>query len=723
MPVTRITRVTIDGLEVPFGGEFGSPSWAFTVGVSAPEIVWRLDPAAADQVLSKAEVEIVFDYENAPKLTIKRVVVVKEVPSGSFFVRAVLLSDIRWYWARKWIKRSYNVRMRTGSKRLVNGPVGAPTQLTPFADDIAFAKYSLKNDKQGSHPSPWNADDMILDVAQALPGQVSKNTARDRSALKPNDVELDDRGDHALARVLGAAGGGIDVRVHESGTAILFDRVLGDEKGMLEQFLGSTLDQLGQLRWVRMNHVLPVGITFWFTREMELRLDFLENPPGATIPSIDDTPSLDNVCQIADFTIKVNGNTEVQGTWVRLADYLAAINANPGAAPFPAPGPNFNPPQSLDTSVLQDRFLGPYMFLQYVTGLGVVPSQLWSGRVGSLMGSYRTDFRIDRRFFSRILPGSIRATRTGLADATTGLRQPSPVYMDFCQRPTVRMLAANKDAPLGWNVHILPPTNAPQDLGSLGSKNYPNSINVSDCSAIAPFVLSVVDPQVGILRITAKKDSFDQAQDLVPSLVQKLPTTNPFNVATLAALSTWDMAQLAKNHRMITIISCVPAGPNNDAQLQGVSVSFDQGLQKLGVQKGGMKAEGPVLEQRVSPALERSRYAWDDTQRGAILGAFMDQAGFPASLTPTNLDVMQDLSAAFGATIYASMLDHYEGTQSVEFNPKLFPTGSVHTVVHSVDPQGRALTTVNAEARGVPVKPEALMSIATRRVLLREIGM
>lgn len=728
----RLARVTIDGLEVPFGGEFGSPSWSFTSGVSAPEIVWRLDPAAADQVLSKKEVEIVFDYENAPTLTIKRVVVIREVPTGSFFTRGVLLSDVRWYWTRKWLKRSFNARMRTGSKRLVNAPAGTPTQVTPFTDDIVFAKFSLKQDAKNVNGKPWTADEMIQAILGALTGKNGSQTStRDRSSLKPNDVEVDDRGDHALARVLAAAGGGIDVRVAPDATVILFDRVMGDEKEMIEKFVPYGLLNLGFLRYIRMNHVVPPGVTVWFSREMELRLDYIEETDGTSGQAVDDVPLLDNVCQVADFTIKVSGNTEVLSTWVMLASYMSAINATPGNAPFPSPdaGGKFSPPQKLTTTVLQDRFMGPYLFLQYVTGFGVAPSFLWSARIGSLVGSYRRDFRINRRFLGRILPGSIRAVRTGIADAATGLRQPSPVWQDYCQKPTFRFLAWNKDAALGWNTHILPPLSAGQDLGSAGSKAYPNSasnpyaIRIDQCTnGAAPARLHVLDPFAGVLRVEMVRDFNDQIQELVPSLLNKIPTTNPFKVATLGAFATWDQCSLARNHRMITIVSCVPAGPNNEGQLQGYSAPFTSAIKKLGITQTTTKAGGPGLEIRCNPSLERARYAWSDDGAQTIIGAFIDTKNFPSSLTPLNQDILTDITQAFAAAIYATMLDHYEGSQAVEFSPTIVPKGSVHTVVHGVDFTGRALTTINAEPQGVPIRPEALMSAATRRVLFREIG-
>lgn len=707
-----IGRAWIDGQEVPCGTWFGAPRWAFTCGVTAPEITWVLDPGLAAQVLSKNEVRIFLDYDNE-RVEIERVVVVGEQATGDPKTRAVTLSDVRWYWPNNHFRGAFNVRQPTGSRKLL-AVDGTPTQVAAVADEIKFAPFSIRAESKA-----YTSDEIVAKVLDEIAGYGNWENKARRRTQHPNDVELDDPGHIALARALSLVGG-VDVFVDRSGKVVVFDRILGTEKQTVEKHFPYALLNDGHLQWVRMNHIAPKKIVGLYSREMEVRFDFKENSPDSTAEDIRDTPGLENVTQITDQSLSISRygvtSTEIQGSWVEVNSWFTAISSI-----SPSPPTTTGP---LTRAKVQDCFLGPLLPLMYVSGFtGVSPNMIWAGRVESILKNYRQTFRIDSRWLSRILPGSLRPVRAALLDGPTGTRQPSPVYMDYCQIPTYRLLAQQRaDGKLAWNIHALPP-DAGQDVGT--TKTYTDPVDLSSCRP-APALVRMIDPRVGIFRIEMRLDNFDRAAQFVPSLLQELPTTDPEKVATLDALMTLDQAKLVRNHRMVVIMSCVPAGPNSDASLHRVEVSFDEALRALGAEavtaQGGSRPEGRPLERRIYPVTLTARFAWSDEKRNEILGAFEEAKPFPTSLIPVNEAELKDHARSVAATAIAGMLDHYEGTASINGFPQIVPVGSIHTISVAFDGGGRAMTTVSAEPRPAALSPEHFMLDSTRRVIRREVS-
>lgn len=702
----RLARVTLDGEPVALSTDtpdFPPPAWPIVAGVHAPEVVWHVDPRLADQVLAKRETRITLQNDDEPERAFERVVVVGERPSNTPFARAIALSDVRWYFRYNHVRRSFNLRQRTGSQRLDRSD-GVPAQVGSILDELAFAPFSLVNEQRA-----FTAQEMAQSVLQELAPFNWEWRARARGFV-PNDVEVDDPGHEALLRVLGVTGG-VDVFVNRRGKVVVFDRILGAEKAVVERHFSRAFEDLGLLTWVRQKHARPKRIFVLYNRELELRVDAVEQAGSAETP---DQPVAENVIPVTDesLTVTRRGRTTVepQGAWVELNAYLAAIR---NLAPVPA-----TPPGPLTLARIQDCFLGTGLLLHYVTGLNVInPSTVAAGRVGALLANYRQTYRLDSKFMARILPGSLRAVRVALIDGPTGTWQPSPVYLDHLIVPTQRELTHERDDGwMGWNVHCLPPRDAGQRVGE--TKAYPATILLQDCQP-APALVQMLDPAIGLYRIVMKKDAQDHAERIYPSLAQDLPTIDPEKVATLAALATLEECKLVRNHRVIAILSCMPAGPNNDGSLHRENVGLADALRKLGLQP--LDADGPDLELRVFPSILTPRYPWSDEQREEILGAFDPKRTFPSKLVAINAAEVRDHAQAVAATAIAGLLDHYAGQAATDGFPELEPIGSLHTIVYTVDPLQRALTTVNCDPRPGPVRPEHLMLDSTRRTIRREL--
>lgn len=698
-PTLAVTTpsLRIDGEAVPAMTAF---TWVLTAGVTAPEITLTVDPELAEKILNngKREVEITLEAAGTPKLTIRRVVVVGEVATDTPLRRTLLLSDVRWYWQRIHLKRYYNIRQRTGDAHRVGG---GPLQIQPIADEFRFAPFSVGADGQ-----PLKAQELLRAVLDAVvgPGRWI-STARARPTLVPNNVELDDSADAAIGRAL-AYVGGADVFVDLDGMVRVYDRVLGSEARPIADLVPYDLLDLGKLRLLPLARSRPPRIHVLYTREVELRVDFDESI--ATRDRTDDNPYCENVIPVTDPQLKVGDKTQVQGTYVEVRAFLDAIEKDTSQRLVGG--------KPLTLLEIQRRFLGPNLLLQYAVGFDAIsPNQVWANRVNAILANYRTTFRLNKRFVSRIVPGTLRAVRAALLDAATGLRQPSLVYADHCQKPTLRFLTRKKDVPLGWNVNAFPGDVVNQ------RKVYTPPNPTIDVLKPAPATVEILDDQTGVFHVDFRLDTWDESDQIVPSLVADLPVVSPAKVATLGALATWEQARLTAEHRLTTVLSCVPVGRNDERQLHDVAVELAAALDRLAVDHRDIRAEGPDLFVRVGASLVTARFSWDDAQRDALLAAFDVGKDFPDSLKPINGKELADYSVAVAATIYAMLLDHYEGVQAVELDARLVPVGSVHTVAHQLDAQGRTLTVINADGRGAPVAPETLLSASSRRVLFQEI--
>lgn len=694
-----LTAVSISGQPVALDPTVGMSGWKWPVqfGVTAPEVVWNLDPGLAATVLAKRETEITIAVPGDGPKTFKRVVVVGEAAPPTPYVRSVVLSDIRWYWRYKWIRSSHNVRRRTGSVRRMTEDPNQPTRVQATVPELVYAVYSLTDAEQA-----YTADGLVAAILDRLEGAGKwKAAARTGRDLKPQDAVFDDAGQDALGRALAMAGG-VDVFVNAEGQVVVTDAHLGAEKHVLERGIPWALDGHGSVKWVTMDKSRGPNTRALFTRSVETRFDFDESI--ATRDAKSNEPYLENRIKVTDTTLTVNGVDEAQGSLVEVNAFLAAV-----AADDSAPTPRGVGPLSLETICIY--YLGGRLNHSYVWGNGVLieANEVWAQRIAAVYACFRVTMQINRRFMERVLPGSLKPVRAGLLNAATGQRQPSPVYADYCRKPKLQTMAKMKDRKFGWNVHSFP--------GSVSSatnlKTY-TSTAIKDLSP-SPASVDMLDSEVGVFNVAWVRDE-EEAQ-LVPSLVSQVPTDDMERVRNTTAIATWNQARLAASHKVSVIMSCTPAGPNDGRQFHTVDVPFATALRRLGVNRDGQQFDGPTQEIRVMPQTLEARTQWDDDRREEILGAFDPTKAFPSSIRPINEKELIEFAEAVAAVDLAGKLDHYEGTQTLPFHGSWEPIGSLHTVVHQVDPEGGVWTSLNCEPRPAPVSPESLLSTGARKAI------
>jgi hypothetical protein len=746
------------------GRWFGAHPWTTQLGVAAPEVVWLLEPSLAEAVLQLNETEIRFQPANGPPQTYKRIKVVRETPTGDPTRRAVVLSDVRWYFPRITVKRTYNETVQSGDLRL-QAIAGIPVQNQPITPVQVYASYSLKGaDSGGSQNArPWAPSEIVADVLAYLmqrtgaPTNARSFTDVSRlgklSDFPPADVKLWGPGDAMLSEVL-ALMGGVDVRVEPDGSVTILDAQLGLEKDMLERNVPYAISGKGALTWIDMGKVAPFAVDVYYWREVEIRADGWEQAPTFD-PSLNttslqviedpgDLPILENVIQVSDLQLTCfdiySGAlfTAIQGMYVPVDSWTYGVFLKQDYA---------SPPGPFTRLWMIQHYFGAQWENAYVTGTfsGVdQPSAVWAGRSGSARTHFRRTYRLNPRFAHRCVPGSIRPVRAGLLDPINGVRSPSPVFMPYCRRPTTRGL--QKDVHLGWNFNAGMTANATQNVGTAPAyldPAWPDQLVPLASLTAAPATLGVLDSTNGVFRIDLKKDPFDQAAELVPSQVSQLPLVDANEVSVTGGLATWERAQLTQTHRVVFLFSAIPAGPNNEGSLHRYTVPAVVALARLfrgipGEGQDAVSAKGPLFDLRVDRSLVTARIAWDDELNNVLLACFTDPVGqttqggtdgnvllssaIAQTLTPVNDDQLRDYAISRAAILFAALLDHYEGTATVDVNFRLVPQGSVGRVDHVVDEEGVMTTTVFAAPVRPTISADFRLSQGTRTAILGALG-
>jgi hypothetical protein len=718
--MARCARLTIAGMEVP-GGQYGDHEFRRPLGVNAPEMIWCLPDYIANKVLALQWTEVTILAQDASEPQVfKKVKVVRETQSDHPHRRYVILSDARFDLPRTYIKENYNLRTAMGQTELLD-VAGAPTEIDPVRFLITYATSSLRGGL-----APWTADQILDDILTRRLGVKFTRLHRSLGGYEPNDVQIDAPGNIALAQAM-AAMGGLDVRVNNEGDFELVDAMLGAERDIITRCIPYSLRHMGMMRWVSLANVAPIDVQVGFDADMEVRADgYLPSPNEQVTRSGVSWPLLDNVVQVTDkqlaTTDAATGKTyeAVQGSYLPIDQWFTAVAADTRVPAPPVP--------------TQVRWSREYALRDYMRGLmefwfvtgntgGLEPSQAWANRYRAFREHMLKTWRLDPAFARLCLPGSIRAVRARLLDAANQTRQPTPCYMDYCRRPSIRGVRDNKT--FGWNNHCIPGVPMTQAVGAAKlytDPAFPDEVLAISTCTQAPVEVRCADNVAGIFRLGFKKDVHDHTTEIVPALVQRLPTNNLNEVNRGAGLAYWEDASLCGTQRIILVFTAVPAA----APLYYVTVTPEEALSRLGV-KTMLTPKGPRFQTRVGPALQSARIAYEDSSRNATQAVFQstDRANAQMILQlfqPLNMSILKDYSQSVAAVLYAAMLDHFEGEATVGYTPSAMPIGSLVNVTHVVTSRGRVYTRFECKRPVPPVQPIHFMERGARAVIFRSPG-
>ncbi len=287
----------------------------------------------------------------------------------------------------------------------------------------------------------------------------------------------------ALGQALGTVGGA-DVRVAPDGALEVVDARLGAEKAVVQTACpyslasgaGAGATPKGVMRWIANDHLAPPSFLVAYTRELEVRADWYERAGFPATPltqySTED-PWLEPVLRVVDLTLSVTGdNSSATTSYIAVAGMVLPVDV--WFAAVAAKGDAVNAPPGfaqISRFVVQQFYLSDVLYRLYadspVDPLG--PSAIWNLRLGVAMADYRNLFRLNPRFASRCVPGTIVARRAALLNAATGERQPSPVWRDYYRKPTLRGLINQQRA--GNQVEGVPPIDNAQ-VFAVGGRTY-----------------------------------------------------------------------------------------------------------------------------------------------------------------------------------------------------------------------------------------------------------
>ncbi len=678
---------SLDGYDLDVDG---SAAWTFTTGTRPFKAAFKMQRAAAEEVWAKGFVTLKLDSPGHATVTVEKLTVLSIQPSKIDEQRIVYVSDIRYTWAREWVYRTYNLRKRTGDTRLLKQE-GLPAQITPIAQDVGYASWSLF--PPSAPAQPWSATGVLIDVVMKATGQVPIVKGGFSRTLPVESLVIDDAGPDAIDRALSFVPGA-QITVNAKGRVVLYDENSddgGDEDivNVGPPIWGPTLARTVSLRKSR-----PSKIRVLFQRELEVRFDARSETSDVADKN---ARELENVGPIPDETLVINGKTKARGTWDlmnSIFDAWALLTDWPGGRP------------PLGHAEIQRRWNTPRFLDTYSRAPGsktVLPAP--SARVTMALQYYRQCYRIQRFWMERIR--SFRLSRVGLTDEETGEHGKSLVYSDFAAIPSVLGVmehAYDPDA-LVWNV---------DGYATL----------LAGCRA-SPAELSVALRDQGIFRVAYRADLHGYQADILPSKVvgpdgteNSIPSSDPRKKGSNGSGLFLQYASLSPNHRLAFVITCTPAAPNDERQLFAVDVTPDEAALGLGLSSLG-PCDGPVWTLRIGKDTVTACWEWSDYRAQATEKAFgvggEPGADVPELGEPTNQKAVKAVAVAAAACLMSRFVDRVEGTHVVDIDPTIELSGSAGGVTHEIARGGEATTTVTFAGKDMPVDMVAFLPDSVRR--------
>lgn len=731
------TRAYLDGRPL-----FGAVSWALTSGVRPFQTVVYLSHADADALTGRGgtggsakprPVELKFAGGDPERNgTFRGVYVLHRVASPIPWHAAVLISDRRWLWSYATYRRHMNVRRKVGTLRLTS-----PNQLdaTNLEPRLAYATWSLHGGN-----TPWTASTLLDDLAAAIADweraemgasvAVTRAAASDAAQSPIQDLELDGQLDESIERALSYLPG-MDVTVDADGGVRFFQRAdFGAENDEVEQARqGGQTQSGGHIEPVTYAGKRPRKVRVWFSVEAEMRLDFSETEDdGATTDVTDDqVVRAQNVLPVPDASLSVGGQTVYTGTWITMQQAFTAWGAAPGL------GGVLTFPRVRRAGV-------PFNNLWNVCQMtgAEVPDQDWVGRIGAVMTHFRRTYRITKHWMDRF--SEIRAYRVATINTETGTRGDASVWSDYAYLPTQRSMRAeannSQDICYVMNVAI-----------------YPSGGLLTDESKASPATVTILDSDQGVFTVSYNADPTRLYEQALPSQVE-IEGTNTQPGTLVAAGSAgpspylrrstrgfgWNLlgrfqqpATLTSNHKIIVILTVVPASPNSKRGLCFVDVYPGE----VPSFPGQGNCNGPMQEVRVGPGLEVARIAWLDAAKARILALFSEQQGDPlkddAEYPLADLVVNYSGDAAGGASlrgiaiaeaarIYHAQRDRQLGSATFGFRAAARLAGAMTAVHHDVGSDGTVLTRIDLPGRIEPLSVLRYLSASARRIILRLVN-
>ncbi len=735
----------------------GPVTWTFTEGF-APNIAdYEIRPvdAVALNNLDPEPVTLVLRGQKQPnggesnELRVTNLWIDRVLPGENPFVFRVRLKDRRWFFTRQVVMRRYNHRRAIGFERIKNN---ADDTLNPVEPKFQFAVWSLKDEIGASDEGKWKITEMFIDSFERVADKeeefngtrptleiTSEVTAMDPFA-NVEGVTAKGQGDEALQE--------IKKRIPEAafwcdkdGVCRLFSRAAGDEDVEAAK-LGPEHVGKGHLLLVDNSQIRASKIRVHFPREVELRFDF--NEVG---DRVEDTRSLDNVLSYPDFEGEVAGVEVAQGTWTEFRGALVSFGAPPGLGGT-----------QLALKTIQTAFVP---FLDLWAGLAQLgirePDIDWQARVAEIQSAYRQKFQIDKRYWDRIL--SVEDKRVGIVNVSTGGTGPAEAFANYVYMGTTRSMylslldaALNPDADIdmsyAMNVKAFDGGDIKAAIPEIAAGDPGGPQSAVAATKRAPADITILDPQQGVFSIRFQSDKNRLYEMVLPGLLvnqdeQELgPTSDAADavnrpVSFDAVTTANQIPKLSKEWKMSVILTCVPAAPNNERQLEVVEVEPNDVKDNLppGAQRGIDRSNGPIYDVFVEGGLQgaTAMIRWKDDRAAdidAIFGlgdAEPDLEGLVLNKKPQSQIVglqapsLNAIAQTIAAGIWAGQADRLQGSATFDLNQNTTMRGWIQSIVHSLQIDGPTETSISTPEMVPRMSNRANLDPSTRAILDREI--
>ncbi len=634
--------------------------------------------------------------------TVRDVYVIDETPTGHPEMVAFTLADRRYKWVREHVTRRYNIRRRTGDRRLLTEgqPVGVPADVPDYAYEAA----TLLNGQ------PWTARDIVQDVLASVDpdgGEASLSGLPSRT-IPVEGLELDDSGaaalDRALEHVIGAA-----VYLDLDGVVRFLDETDVNTANTLLKRLGPPVVGQGIASKVDYAGLRPAWVDVLFTVEQELKFTSLDE--GGTYSQRGNTTKyMENVLPVPDLSLAVGGRTVARGTWITVDEAFAAWGVPTVAAGAKIPGGAA--PLALTHDLVRTLWMGGRLEAVYAGVGDFVADADWAARIRAIRQHYRQTYRISPYWMNRIR--SLSDERVAIIDPENGVRAPAFVTANYAYAPSVRgrWVDPNRQG-IVINVDA-----------------YSDSLTAAKQ---APATVSILDEQLGILHLTYMGDALGLHQAVYPCKMDNAPGMNFGKGAGAMTIDgcVYEGAapvKLAATHKVAVVLTAVPSAPNSNDQLYRVRVTASD-VKGNGVVVGPATGTGWTI--RIGHGVTSARFAWSDALDATIdklfgaarTGKVGERPTYAAgdALAASGLLVdrkeVENVAKSAATALYAQMLDRVVGAHGVKMDDSLVPVGNASSVEHVLGTDGALNSIVRFDRTSGRVDIMAFLDNATRRKL------
>lgn len=715
--------------------------WSLKSGTLPYVGTFDMAPADALEVSKlKKPIDLIITPPEGNPVKVEQLWALDIMPGERPEISKVTVSDRRWFWSYAHVLRRYNMRRNTGVKRILNNQ-GFVVNFDR-APQVAYAHYSLRNRSRR-----WAAGEIIEDVFGLLSDaearymgkgfrlKIDNRLMQKLKGLPVEDLVIDDAGDSAAMRSLSYLPEA-DVYVDYNGDVVVYAKSTGDEKKVIEALLPEVRGE-GHTDLSKNNMLRPKEIHVLFTRKLELRTDFVEVASAATATVSENSESplgtrrlMENVIPITDYQLlvpEIDSKPLAQGTWITVDQAFRAWGQLPLVGGSVA----------IDHALVQQAFI-PQMDLwealliagQQPDGKGTLRN--WAARIAALQEHYRRTFRINRFWMDNLL--SIEPYRLATIDPQSGQRGPARAWGDYSimytQRSAMRNLALGQRIDYAINKSGYP-TGA--------SDPYTGVPPLDDTADTSPAEVLIVDSDQGIISLDYRVDPNRVYEMILPSKIDDatMPSGNARQTSKSITFDSIYAAskppKLSASFKVAVLLSGTPASPNTTQQLHRIVIkpADVKGLIPEGQQTGLDEANGPIMEIRVGAAVEVARIQWKEDRAKDIEKAFGILDGEP-DLTGLVMNEGKVSGIEFGASlnsialaqaaeIYASLVDHFEGSMTGYMNGGVKPAGWIGEITHEVRPLGEPLTKVTIPEKIPRLNMMSFLDSNSRQAILHTV--